>query len=59
MGRLAARPADPDVLPPSGPIADIVKRLDSEVDVVVSGHAHGFTNALVPNSVLTPCHACV
>ncbi|WP_116810017.1 bifunctional metallophosphatase/5'-nucleotidase [Steroidobacter cummioxidans] len=43
-------PTDPDVLPPSGPIADIVKRLDSEVDVVVSGHAHGFTNALVPNS---------
>jgi 5'-nucleotidase len=43
-------PTDPDVLPPGGPIADIVKRLDSEVDVVVSGHAHGFTNALVPNS---------
>jgi 5'-nucleotidase len=43
-------PTDPDVLPPGGPIADIVKRLDSEVDVVVSGHAHGFTNALVPNN---------
>ncbi|MFC4308022.1 bifunctional metallophosphatase/5'-nucleotidase [Steroidobacter flavus] len=43
-------PTDPDVLPPGGPIADIVKRLDSEVDVVVSGHAHGFTNALVPNA---------
>ncbi len=43
-------PTDPEVLPPGGPIADIVKRLDSEVDVVVSGHAHGFTNALVPNS---------
>jgi 5'-nucleotidase len=43
-------PTDPAVLPPSGPIAQIVKRLDSEVDVVVSGHAHGFTNALVPNS---------
>ncbi|MBL8266014.1 bifunctional metallophosphatase/5'-nucleotidase [Steroidobacter sp.] len=42
-------PTDPEVLPPTGPIADIVKRLDSEVDVVVSGHAHGFTNALVPN----------
>ena len=43
-------PTDPDVLPPSGPIADIVKRLDSEVDVVVSGHAHGFTNALLSNN---------
>lgn len=43
-------PTDPDVLPPTGPILDIVKRLDSEVDVVVSGHAHGFTNALVPNN---------
>lgn len=43
-------PTDPDVLPPAGAIADIVKRLDSEVDVVISGHAHGFTNALVPNS---------
>ncbi len=41
---------DPEVKPPTGPIADIVKRLDSEVDVVVSGHAHGFTNALVPNN---------
>jgi 5'-nucleotidase len=43
-------PTDPEVAPPTGPIADIVKRLDSEVDVVVSGHAHGFTNALVPNN---------
>ncbi|MDY6945560.1 MAG: metallophosphoesterase, partial [Pseudomonadota bacterium] len=43
-------PTDPDVAPPTGPIADIVKRLDSEVDVVISGHAHGFTNALVPNA---------
>nr|WP_298722241.1 bifunctional metallophosphatase/5'-nucleotidase [uncultured Steroidobacter sp.] len=43
-------PTDPEVLPPSGPIADIVKRLDSEVDVVVSGHAHGFTNALLSNN---------
>lgn len=43
-------PTDPEVTPPSGPIADIVKRLDSEVDVVISGHAHGFTNALVANA---------
>lgn len=34
----------------SGSIVDIVNRLDAEVDFVVSGHAHGFTNALVPNA---------
>lgn len=34
----------------TGPIADIVKRLDSEVDLVVSGHAHGFTNMLMANN---------
>lgn len=41
---------DPDVTQLTGSIVDIVKRLDSEVDVVVSGHAHGFTNALIENS---------
>ena len=34
----------------TGPIVDIVKRLDDEVDVVVSGHTHQFTNALLPTS---------
>jgi 5'-nucleotidase len=33
----------------AGAIGDIVSRLDDEVDIVVSGHAHGFTNALVAN----------
>jgi 5'-nucleotidase len=33
---------------------DIVRRLDDDVDVVVSGHTHGFTNALVPNARGTP-----
>ena len=42
-------PTDPNVKDLAGPIVDIVKRLDSEVDVVVSGHAHGFTNALMSN----------
>jgi 5'-nucleotidase len=40
-------------MPPAlnGPaIADIVRRLDDEVDVVVSGHAHAFTNILVPTT---------
>lgn len=33
----------------SGEIVDIVRRLHDDVDVVVSGHAHAFTNVLVPN----------
>lgn len=41
---------NPEIKNLTGPIVDIVKRLDSEVDVVVSGHAHGFTNALIPNA---------
>ncbi len=32
-----------------GPIADIVSRLDDEVDVVISGHTHTFINALLKN----------
>lgn len=32
---------------PGGEIADIISRLDDAVDVVVSGHAHSFTNALM------------
>jgi len=31
-----------------GQIIDIVMALDEEVDVVVSGHAHGYNNVLVP-----------
>jgi 5'-nucleotidase len=42
-------PTDPAAPALSGPIVDIVKRLHDEVDVVISGHAHGFTNALVAN----------
>lgn len=33
-----------------GPIVDIVRRLDDEVDVVASGHTHQFTNALLPSA---------
>jgi 5'-nucleotidase len=32
-------PTNPDVQGLSGPIVDIVKRLNDEVDVVISGHA--------------------
>jgi 5'-nucleotidase len=43
-------PTRPEADDVTGPIVDIIKRLDDEVDVVMSGHAHGFTNALVPNA---------
>jgi 5'-nucleotidase len=33
----------------SGAIVDIIKRLDNEIDVVISGHSHSFTNTLVTN----------
>lgn len=42
-------PTDPTRQDVTGPIADIVKRLDDAVDVVISGHSHSFTNALFPN----------
>jgi 5'-nucleotidase len=44
-----AGPTQDSVAAPSGDIADVVNRLDSAIDVVVSGHAHSFTNALMPN----------
>jgi 5'-nucleotidase len=31
-----------------GPLRDIVARLDPDIDVVVSGHTHNYTNALLP-----------
>ena len=43
-------PTNPEADTVTGPVVDIIKRLDDEVDVVLSGHAHGFTNALVPNA---------
>jgi 5'-nucleotidase len=33
----------------TGAIVDIVKRLDDEVDLVVSGHTHSFLNAILKN----------
>ena len=33
----------------NGAIGDIVSRLDDEIDIVISGHAHGFTNQLTEN----------
>lgn len=39
----------PDAAAVNGSIVNIVSRLDDEIDVVVSGHAHSFTNALLKN----------
>ncbi|MCF7200650.1 bifunctional metallophosphatase/5'-nucleotidase [Pseudomonas oligotrophica] len=47
-------PTDPAAEHLEGPVVDIIERLDDEVDVVISGHAHGFTNALVANANGTP-----
>lgn len=41
---------NPESSPLDGSIADIVNRLDDEIDVVITGHAHSFTNALVENA---------
>ena len=42
-------PTQPAASTVSGDIVDIVNRLDDEVDVVVSGHWHSFTNAILNN----------
>lgn len=39
----------PDRKGPGGEIARIASRLDDDVDVIVSGHSHQFTNALLPS----------
>jgi 5'-nucleotidase len=36
--------------PPTGALLDIVSRLNDDIDVVVSGHTHQFTNAIIDNS---------
>lgn len=35
--------------PLEGPAGEIVHLLDDEIDIVISGHAHGFTNQFVSN----------
>ncbi len=37
----------------SGPILDIVNRLDDEVDVVISGHTHQPYNCVIDNKIVT------
>jgi len=38
----------------NGPLRDIVARLDPDIDVVISGHTHNFTNALLPGRGAAP-----
>lgn len=38
----------------TGDILPIIEQLHDDVDVVISGHRHAFTNALVPNANGTP-----
>lgn len=38
----------------SGPIVDIVSRLDAAVDLVISGHTHQAYNCVLPNRAGTP-----
>lgn len=37
----------------SGPIVDLVRRFDKDVDLVVSGHSHQYTNAFLGNTLVT------
>jgi 5'-nucleotidase len=37
-----------------GPLREIVAQLDPDIDVVVSGHTHNFSNALLPSRGATP-----
>lgn len=47
-------PTRPTAAGPTGAIADIVSRLSGAVDVVISGHAHNFSNAFLPNKAGNP-----
>jgi 5'-nucleotidase len=42
-------PTRADAVKPTGALLDIIHHLDDDIDVIVSGHTHEFTNALVPN----------
>jgi len=51
QGASNENPTNPNgVEPTSGAIVDIVKQLDDDVDIVVSGHSHSFMNTLISNS---------
>jgi 5'-nucleotidase len=37
-----------------GPLRELVARLDADIDVVISGHTHNFSNVLLPNRAGKP-----
>lgn len=41
----------------TGPIVDIVNRLDDEVDIVAAAHFHQFTNAVVDGKLITQAYS--
>jgi 5'-nucleotidase len=43
-------PTRTDAPPPAGALDQVIARLDDEIDVIVSGHTHEFTNAVIPNA---------
>jgi 5'-nucleotidase len=43
-------PTDTGAEPPTGALLSVIDRLDDDVDVIVSGHTHHFTNAMVRNA---------
>lgn len=43
-------PTDATQAAPSGELLDVISRLDDDIDVVVSGHTHQFTNAILENA---------
>ncbi|HEY3493168.1 MAG TPA: bifunctional metallophosphatase/5'-nucleotidase [Polyangiaceae bacterium] len=45
-----AGPTDAAAPLASGALSAIVSRLDDDIDVIVAGHTHAFTNALLPNA---------
>lgn len=43
-------PTDPQKTSVSGAISEMVSRLDGEIDIVLTGHTHCFTNGLLPSA---------
>ena len=43
-------PTNPAATPNPGAIVEIVRGLSDDIDVVISGHTHAFTNALINNN---------
>lgn len=40
-----------------GPIVDIANRIDDQVDIIVSGHTHSFSNAVVDGKLITQSYS--